>query len=305
VSARRRIQLIVALAAAGAAGATVAVTALYDDPAGDASGAREGAPPVLLDLGLRRDAEARALRGAAELYDRGRREEAGAVFDRYRSLQARVGSVLARWPRSSTRRLEALAREHPRNALVRLHVGLARFWEGNDRGAVAAWQEARRVQPDSLSAVRAGDLLHPEFFRGLPTFVPGFPVSAADARGSGQRALIARGIVAQRLGKPISAQRAYDAATAAPGSHRLEAQVAAAVARFDKADPSAAFGRLGPLSRAHPRAAVVRYHLGLLLLWSGQVRPAREQLRKAIAGEPGSPHAWEAKRLLTRLENVK
>ena len=80
-----------------------------------------------------------------------------------------------------------------------------------------------------------------------------------------------------------------------------EAQVAAAVARFDKAAPAKAFSRLGPLSERFPRAATVRFHLGLLLLWSGEVKEARRQLRLARAAQPGSPLAREAKRYLVEL----
>ena len=42
------------------------------------------------------------------------------------------------------------------------------------RCALAAWRQAKRVQPDTPSAVRAGDLLHPNSPRGLPQFQPSF-----------------------------------------------------------------------------------------------------------------------------------
>ncbi len=77
--------------------------------------------------------------------------------------------------------------------------------------------------------------------------------------------------------------------------------MAAAVARFDKAAPAGAFSRLGPLSRRFPRAATVRFHLGLLLLWSGELKEARRQLRLARTVEPGSASAREAKRYLDEL----
>ena len=85
------------------------------------------------------------------------------------------------------------------------------------------------------------------------------------------------GVALQRLGKQRSAERVYAAAAkAAPKDP--EARVAAAVGLFDKARPAQAFSRLGPLSRDFPKAATVRFHLGLLLLWSGQVKEARRQL---------------------------
>lgn len=304
MSRRARVYVITALAAIAAAAATVGATMLYDDPE-HASAAREGAPPYLLEATLKRDDERRDLERAAQLLDRDEREEAGEIFARYDSPEARVGAAIARWPRASTRRLEALVRDHPRDAFVRLHLGLARFWEGDDREAAEEWEQAAKVDPDSHSAVRASDLLHPQFARGLPTFTPSFPITRADADRPDQKGLIAKGVLFQRLGRPISARRAFERAARLPGPSRLDAQVGAAVARFDKANPSAAFSRLGPLSAQHPRSALVRFHLGLLLLWSGRLEPAREQLRKAAAAEPASRPAREANRFLDRLDDIE
>ena len=77
--------------------------------------------------------------------------------------------------------------------------------------------------------------------------------------------------------------------------------MAAAVGTFDKADPAAAFSKLGPLTRRFPKAATTRFHLGLLLLWSGELKEARRQLRLARTVEPGSPLATQAKRYLAEL----
>jgi Flp pilus assembly protein TadD len=121
-----------------------------------------------------------------------------------------------------------------------------------------------------------------------------------EREGSDVRWLLFQGVAEQRLGHPVSARRAYDrAARLAPDDP--EALTAAAVARFDKNDPAAAFSRIGPLSRRFPRAATVRYHLGLLLLWTGRVREGKRQLRLVEK----SPLEMEAKRLLVRLAKVK
>jgi hypothetical protein len=66
-----------------------------------------------------------------------------------------------------------------------------------------------------------------------------------------------------------------------------------------------AFSRLGPLTGVFPRAAVVRFHLGLLLLWSGERQKAITQLRLAAAEEPGSSYAQDARRLLSRLPGTR
>jgi hypothetical protein len=46
---------------------------------------------------------------------------------------------------------------------------------------------------------------------------------------------------------------------------------------------SAAFSRLGPLVRRFPRSQSVRYHLGLLLAWTGQRDAAITEFRRARA----------------------
>jgi transposase-like protein len=114
------------------------------------------------------------------------------------------------------------------------------------------------------------------------------------------------GLALQRLGHRLSAQREYDAAARlAPRS--AEPQVAAAVVRFDKARPAAAFSRLGPLTKRFPHAATVRFHLGLLLLWMARAQPGavaegKRQLRLARVEQPGSPLARQAGQLLRALK---
>jgi tetratricopeptide (TPR) repeat protein len=321
VSARARVILVVALAAAGAVALTVGLTVLTSE--GEEPAAvpkpRGGAPPLALDLGVRIDAEAQALRRASQLYGRGRRRDAGRIFVRYRSLEARVGLAFARWPDDSLRRLEGLIRAYPRSALARLHLGLAYFWARRGQEALAAWRAAERVEPDSASAVRANDLLHPNFPRGLPVFVPSFSpppglarlspprqlaALASAARSRDPRAKLLYGIALQRLGRPLSAEREYAAAARiAPADP--EAQAAAAVGLFTKAAPARAFGELGPLTRRFPRAATVRFHLGLLLLWTGRLAEARRQLRKAVAVDPRGPLGREAKRFVERLRALR
>jgi tetratricopeptide (TPR) repeat protein len=320
VSPRTRVITVVAALAATAAVVTVGATVLASSGSETheavPAGPRTGAPPILLDLGVRTDPEAKELRRAASLHARGRRAEAGRIFERLDSVDADVGAAIAGWPDGTVDRLEELARRRPSNALVRLHLGFARFWSRQDAAAVAAWRAAERVEPDSASAVRAGDVLHPNMARGLPVFVPGFdpPKSLSRLSPAGQleelrrgarglRGKLLYGVALQRLGRPISARRQFDAAAVtAPAS--AEAQVAAAVVRFDKDAPARAFSRLGPLARRFPRAPTVRFHLGLLLLWIGQVDEAKAQLVRARSLGPQTPIGREANRFLSRLEGV-
>jgi tetratricopeptide (TPR) repeat protein len=98
----------------------------------------------------------------------------------------------------------------------------------------------------------------------------------------------------------VSAERAFaQALELAPND--VDALVADAVGRYEKGNPSAAFSRLGPLSRRFPDAATVRFHLGLLLLWTGALDEAKSQLQQAVKIDPTDPAAREAKRFVQRL----
>jgi hypothetical protein len=323
MGSRGRVLTAVVIAAAAAASATVALAVLMSDEDGRGAGPRTGVPPLALDLGVRTDPEAVALRRAERLYAAKRRDEAARVFARYDSPQAQVGAAFSQWPDGSLDRLERLAAEHPRDSFVQLHLGFGRLWAGEDAGALTAWRSAARVQPDTPSAIRADDLLHPDFPRGRPFFVPSFrpprelaglapprqlAFLAARARNGGVESRLLYGLALQRLGRPVSARREYDAAAAAaPGNP--DAQVAAAVVRFEKARPSVAFSRLGPLTQRFPRAQTVRFHLGMLLLWLARVQPGaveegKSQLRRARALAPRSRLGREATTLLDSLEVV-
>jgi tetratricopeptide (TPR) repeat protein len=312
-SPRARVAVVTALAAALFAGVVVAVAARSggEPPPQPRAQARPGAPPLALDLGVRTDPEARDLRRALALYTAGRRAQAGAVFARYGSLEARVGRELAAWPDGTVGGLSRLAALYPKSGLVQLELGLAVFWTGQT-GAADDWRQAAVLQPDSAYAVTAGNLLYPQYARNLPVFVPAEdPPAALDGKSAPEQLALLRrdaaggtaadkilyGVALQRLNRPLSARREFDAA-AAQAPDDPDALAAAAVGRFDKADPSAAFSRLGPLAKRFPRSATVRFHLGLLLLWIGSVDQAKRELRLAETAEPGSPLAREARRYL-------
>jgi tetratricopeptide (TPR) repeat protein len=277
---------------------------------------RPGSPPLALDLGVRNDPKARALRNAETLYDRDRQPaRAEAIFSRYGSLEAQVGAAIATWPSGTVGRLQELALRNPRSALVAFHLGLALYWAHRDDEAVQAWREAEKLDPDSLYAVRASDFLHPSFAPGLPIFVPTFapprrinalpPAAELDAlaraaRTGGAHEKILYGVALQRINRPRSAERQF-AAAAREAPNDPEARAAAAVGRFDKANPSAAFSRLGPLVRVFPHAQTVRFHLGLLLLWIGQVKQARDELQLAHRENPATVLGKQAQAYLNVL----
>lgn len=312
MSPRARVYLVVAVLSLGAAAAVAAIVVAGSRNGHGAPRGLRGRPPLELDLGLRGDPESVALRRAADLYARGRVQAAAPIFERYDSLEAQIGSAMAGWPDGTLEKLGRLAASDPHSSLVRLHLGLALFWTGRKKQALDAWRDATRADPDTLSAVRADDLLHTRYNRGLPTFVPSFGPPRSLTRlspeqqfgalrnGRSLRMRLLYGIALQRLGHPVSAERVFvQAAALAPDD--VEAQVAAAVGRFDKDHPARAFSRLGPLTRRFPRAVTVRFHLGLLLLWLGQVQEGTRQLRLARDVGPRSPLGREASIFLQKL----
>jgi tetratricopeptide (TPR) repeat protein len=320
VSPRARVRLIVGASALVAAAVVVGVAL---NGRGDGSPERK-APGLELSVLVGDDSEAQALRAAERAYDGGRVEAARAQFETIlrsdpASVEAAVGAAIASWPDGTLDGLRSLAGAHPESALVHLHLGLALYADGQQQQATAEWQKAAQVEPDSPSAVRAGDLLHPEMAPGLPSFFtdlkPPKDLATLTAQeqldelernakeGGGADEWLLYGAGLQRVGRPVSARAAFDRALElAPD--RLDAQVAAAVGGFDKANPAAAFSRLGPLARDHPDSGVVRFHLGVLLLWIKDVKDARIQLERAAATLPESLYSREAKSLLSRLEGI-
>jgi tetratricopeptide (TPR) repeat protein len=318
----------VALLVAGIAVAAVAVVAAAvlsadGDSAATSSTStepelREGRPPLSLALGFRIDPEARDLTRGAALYQRGETEQAAALFAKHDSLEAKVGAAFAAWPEGALDRLEQLAKLYPEVAVVQLHLGLARLW-ANEGDPLEAWRAVLDAEPDTPYAIVAGNLLHPNLPRGLPAFIPSFTAPAAitklpparqlaalrraAARG-GVREQLLYGVGLQRVGRPVSALRAFDAA-AREYPKDVEARVADAVGRFDKAAPEQAFGRLGPLSAKHPNEPSVRFHLGVLLLWTGRIQGAERQFRLAAKSQPGSPLAREADRYLETIRRAR
>jgi len=322
MSARTRVFTVVALAAAAAVAGTVGVTLLQTrgettTAPGAVTKPRTGSPPLILNFGVREDPEARALYRAQSLYAKGRRAEAARIFGRYHSLEAQIGAAFAGWPDGGLDELKRLVASHPQSSLAELHLGWA-FWQsGRNADAVAAWTKATELQPDSPAAVNAANPLHPSMAPGLPYIVTELSLPPAlrtlrpaeQLRALGQaaerpdaNAKLLYGVALWNLEHPISAERQFLAAAKLAPKDPM-ARTAAAVGAFSKADPVRAFGRLGPLTSVFPKAAVVRFHLGLLLVWTRQVEKARAQLRLVVADDPSSGYAQQAKTLITALSS--
>lgn len=320
-----RTRFVVALVAVVAAALVVGITLLQS---GDGAGAERAStaqpettpPPLELGILLRDDREARALREAERTLERGNRLQARRRFEELlaanpESVEAAVGAAIASWPDRTLDRLRRLVAGHPDSGVARLHLGFALLASGDESKAAREWVEAERRDPDSPAALRAEDLRHPRMAPGRPPFVAAFrgPTGLrgrspedqltelerrAERGGVADQLLL--GTAYQRVGRPVSAERAFNRAVElAPRD--LRARVAVAVGSFDKDDPSRTFSRLGPLARRPGGAALVRYHLGLCLSWLGAVEEAKRQLRLARDAGDGRFYGREAKRLLDRL----
>ena len=189
-----------------------------------------------------------------------------------------IRAALGAWPHGTLARFQLLVRDHPGDPVVQFNYGTALLCAGYLADAEAALRVAKNAGRDTWYEIDADKLLHPQFFQGdgYPLFEP-----------TGNDALLVRGLVAQRSGHQHTAERLYaEAARLHPDDP--DAQVAAAVGRFDEDKLSLSFSRLGPLVNRFPQAQTVRYHLGLLLAWTGQRDQAVVEFRRAVALGPAT-----------------
>jgi predicted Zn-dependent protease len=201
----------------------------------------------------------------------------------------RIRAALRSWPDGSLEAMEALGREYPRDPVVQYYRGIALFWGGYLGDAEAALRDAKRVGRDTPWEIKADDLLHPDYQVGYPIFQPLQP-----------NALLQKGERLQREGHQRSASRMFDRAARAEPEN-ADAQVAAAVGKFDKDNLNASFSRLGPLTRRFPESQTVRFYLGLLLAWTGQRDAAVDQFRKSVSLEPDTALGRAASAFLARV----
>ena len=203
---------------------------------------------------------------------------------------AAVRTAFSDWPSGTLQQLATLARRYPSDPAVQFNYGSALFCRGYISDAEAAYRATKTGGRDTQYEIDADMILHPQFFQqGYPIFEPTRP-----------EPLLVRGVLLQREGHQHSAEKLYQqAARLHPNDD--EAQVAAAVGRFDEDDLAASFSRLGPLARRFPRSQSVRFHLGLLLAWIGERDQAAHQFQLARALAPKTKLGREADLFLRRL----
>jgi tetratricopeptide (TPR) repeat protein len=210
-----------------------------------------------------------------------------------KSLPGPVGAeilrALANWPHGSLATLERLGQQHPTSPLVQLYRGIGLLWAGYTSEAETALERTKKIGRDSRWEIAADNVLHPQYFGGYPIFTPIRP-----------NRLLEQGSRLQAQGHQHSAERLYRrAAKLAPRDD--QAQVAAAVGRFDKDNLGAAFSHLGPLTQRFPRSQIVRFYLGLLLAWTNQRGEALLQFREAYDLGPTTELGRGAKSFVDRV----
>ena len=206
---------------------------------------------------------------------------------------AAVRAALVQPPKSAARLLERLSQQAPNDPVVQFNFGTALFCAGYIADGEQAYRQAKRAGYDTYYEMLADQILHPQFFQPQDGLYPIF-------QPQGRNVLLSQGVLLQRGGKQHSAERLFArAARLEPGND--EAQVAAAVGRFNEDNLSAAFSRLGPLVKRFPHSQSVRYHLGLLLAWTGQRDQAVKEFRLARDLNPQSTLGEESTTFLRLL----
>jgi predicted Zn-dependent protease len=201
---------------------------------------------------------------------------------------AAVRAAFAQKPVAAARALEPLAFEAPKDPVVQFNYGTALYCAGFTADAIQAYRAAKTAGRDTYYEIQSDLLLHPQFFTQA-----GYPPFLSESHDP----LLVQGAILQRDGHQHSAEKVWaKAARLHPGSD--QAQVAAAVGLFDMDNLSASFSKLGPLVRRFPKSQSVRYHLGLLLVWTGQRDQSITEFRLARSLGPKTPLGREAGKLL-------
>jgi predicted Zn-dependent protease len=200
---------------------------------------------------------------------------------------AAVRAALAQKPVAAARALEQLAFLASNDPVVQFNYGTTLFCAGFIADAEQAFRAAKQAGRDTFYEIQSDVLLHPQYFnQGYPPF-----------QSASHDPLLVRGSILQRQGHQHSAEREWSrAARLHPNSD--EAHVAAAVGLFDMDNLSASFSKLGPLVRRFPTSQSVRYHLGLLLAWTGQRNQAITEFRLARSLGPTTALGKEANTFL-------
>ena len=218
MSPRTRVFVVAGAAAALAAGGTVALAVVTGGDEGGAEEAQQAARPA-----RRRSSSTSA---CASIRRRAHSGVPSASTRRSDAPQPDGSSpaTTRRKPGSARRSRPGRTRAWRRSSAWPSSAGVTRSCSStsgsrisgrvSSADATTAWREAAEAQPDSASAQRADDLLHPNFPPGQPFFVPTFgpPAGLGDLAPPAQLAALAR--EARRARRPRKASLRVGAAAA-------------------------------------------------------------------------------------------
>lgn len=204
---------------------------------------------------------------------------------------AAVRAAMTLKTRAAANALEPIAQTFPHDPVVLFNDALVLYCAGFVNEAATAFEQAKKAGQDTYYAVESDVLLHPQFFQqgGYPPFVY-----------SGSDRLLIQGQVLQRAYHQQSAEQVW-ARDAELHPDSDVAQVAAAVGLFDMDDVTPAFSHLGPLVKQFPKSQSVRFHLGLMLVWTGQANQALVEFRAARKLGPSTALGKQAAAFLAKL----
>jgi tetratricopeptide (TPR) repeat protein len=302
---RRRLAFVLGIAATvGAAAAlAVVVTAGGSDSEPVASTAAkplEGDPPAAVQL------PGAPVSGNQAVCDASRTRLGEA------DLRTKVACAVAGYGEHGAAETIATLSALPRGeAVVQLNLGLAQLWAGRRSEALKTLRAVREDDRYGYYGTAADNILHfPAQRPGYPLWVP--PPGLSDGTVQELRAQVAvnpnQGEVwlalAARLQATDRGQAIEDARKAQallPTS--VPARIAVAVLGFDKDNPGASVGVLGPLTQQAPDEAMpaVRFHLGMLLWWLKQDTDAHAQWRQVVQAAPDSDYGVIAARLMQQI----
>ena len=205
---------------------------------------------------------------------------------------AAVRAALKEPAKEAAQKLEPLARIATDDPVVQFNYGSVLFCAGYLNEAEQAYLAAKKAGRNTYYEMKSDVILHPQFLQPDDGLYPRPELQTRDP-------LLIQGLFLQRQGHQHSAEKLYaKAARLHPNDD--QAQVAAAYGLFDESNLVPAFSHLGPLVKRFPQSQTVRFHLGLLLAYTGQRAEALKQFRLARDLGPQTLLGKQAATILSR-----
>ena len=184
------------------------------------------------------------------------REAAGAASGLTGPAAPAIVAAFSNWPHGSIDAMQRLGlqysggktpAERQTSAVVQFYRGIALLWAGYPPTPQTALETAKKLGRDTLIQGRADNLLHPSFFQ------PANGLRLPGLRPDSRNRLLEQGSLPAGAGAPASPPSGSTSGRRRQSPNDDEAQVAAAVGRFDEDNLVAAFSHLGPLAQRFPQ----------------------------------------------------